>query len=754
MVKGKIVRFADENMAAAGIILAAALLRFYHLGVQSLWSDEGNSAAMAARPLARIALDTSHDIHPPFYYWLLHFWSAAFGQSEIALRSLSALAGIVLVWLAYLLGKRLYGRRVGLLAATLTALSPLAVYYSQEARMYALLAAITAAAVWFALGSGWTNAALTGVFVAAGLYTHYTFPIVWIPIALVLLAKASEKHEKVVEWFGAHLLALILFLPWLQTAWRQVTTWPRSQAHVSLLHALPSAWGWLVMGPMANLVQSPWVWALLALAAASGMVRESNVSWGRTLVVVWLVVPLVIILVPGLYKPAYLKFLVVAVLPWALSTAAGVDVILRRGKAGVALSAAGIVLVGALLVMGDAAYFGNPRYARDNYRGIVRYITAVAGPRDAVILDAPGQIEVFRYYYHGTTPIYPLPEQRPPDKAATEARLAQIAADSNRLFVLYWATEESDPAGIVEGWLGQHTFKAADSWQGNVRFAIYSVPHADLPVEPTGNLFGDQIALAEAGMAPRALQAGDVLQILLRWQALKKPVARYKVTVQVLDDRQQVVAQQDGEPAGGSMHTDKWSAGQVVDDLHGVLIPFGVPPGNYRVGVAVYRADTGRRLAVPSGQGNMIFIGRVQITRPSFPLPVDLLPIRHRKSIRADGVRLLGFDFYKRGYSHAPDTPIHAGDLLHVELYWQACGDTRENMRFRLSLVDGHDKAVAVTEGKIGGDGFPTSCWKPGDIVKGEHDLALPAGLRPGVYRLRLEFDRARPVWPGRVRVR
>ncbi|MEA3460120.1 MAG: glycosyltransferase family 39 protein, partial [Chloroflexota bacterium] len=129
------------------IILVAALLRFYRLDGQSLWADEGNSVALAGRDLATIARNAARDIHPPLYYWLLHFWVMAFGKSEIAVRSLSALLGTALVYLTFLLGCRLFGRRVGLAAALLSALSPFQVYYSQEARMYILATLLGASSV-------------------------------------------------------------------------------------------------------------------------------------------------------------------------------------------------------------------------------------------------------------------------------------------------------------------------------------------------------------------------------------------------------------------------------------------------------------------------------------------------------------------------------------------------------------------------------------------------------------------------------
>ena len=83
-------------------------------------------------------------------------------------------------------------------------------------------------------------------------------------------------------------------------------------------------------------------------------------------------------------------------------------------------------------------------------------------------------MKIFRYYYHGDLPVYPLPLQRPPDAAATVKELERLAAVHGRLFVVLWATDESDPARLVETWLDAHTFKSTDSWYGNVRLAMYA----------------------------------------------------------------------------------------------------------------------------------------------------------------------------------------------------------------------------------------------------------------------------------------
>ena len=84
------------------ILLLAGGLRFYRIDAQSFWNDEGNSARLAERSVDLILEGAEGDIHPPGYYVALHYWRALLGQSETALRGLSAACGVLLVGLTFL----------------------------------------------------------------------------------------------------------------------------------------------------------------------------------------------------------------------------------------------------------------------------------------------------------------------------------------------------------------------------------------------------------------------------------------------------------------------------------------------------------------------------------------------------------------------------------------------------------------------------------------------------------------------------
>ena len=117
-----------QRFALILILLLAFALRLYRLGVDSLWYDETVSALLASKPLAAMWAHTAGDIHPPFYYAILHFWTLAAGRSEFAYAFLSLWFGMAAIPLVARLGLRLYGPRTGVLAAFLVAASPFSIW--------------------------------------------------------------------------------------------------------------------------------------------------------------------------------------------------------------------------------------------------------------------------------------------------------------------------------------------------------------------------------------------------------------------------------------------------------------------------------------------------------------------------------------------------------------------------------------------------------------------------------------------------
>src|SRR4051812_20999747 len=193
-------RLGPAGWALLGITAGAAALRFSTLGVQSFWHDEAVTVGRVLHPGLGATLREipSSEATPPLYYVLAWLWTKVFSTSEAGIRSLSALFGTATVPVAYAIGARLASRRAGLLAALAVAASPLLVWYSQEARAYALLVLTSALTIWFFAAAlqepdrrrwlGWWAAVAS-----LALLSHYFAAFVVIPEAAWLLWRVRKR---------------------------------------------------------------------------------------------------------------------------------------------------------------------------------------------------------------------------------------------------------------------------------------------------------------------------------------------------------------------------------------------------------------------------------------------------------------------------------------------------------------------------------------------------------------------------------
>jgi len=765
------------------ILVLAAFLRFYRLDAQSLWADEGNSVSLSGRSLDLITAGAAHDIHPPLYYYVLHFWMRVFGDSESAVRALSALLGTGLVYLTYLLGCHLSNYWLGLVAASLSAISPFQVYYSQEARMYILLAALSALSVYSFVRFLEAEALKTrnpkpktrnlylwaGLYIVAttlSLYTHYSFPIVLVMenllyvIWLAISRRQGRGWGRVLRWVVIQLTVIALYWPWLPTAFRQVSNWPSiSQAH-GLLFVVQEAFRLFSLGPTAGVQYT----SLLLLGFAAIFIAG---VWPRThskhrsliphclialLPLLYCLFPVLMMYVLSLLRPAYRpKFFLVGSPAFCLILAQGIiqssKVASKRITTRYLLPATCLIFITVASNRSLQNYYFDPQYARDDYRGIAQYISALERRGDAVLLNAPNQWEIFTYYYKGDSPVYPLPRSRPLDETRTAEELAEITAEHDRLFAVLWAVDESDPGRFVEGWLAERTYKALDTWYGSVRLAIYAVPTAP-PEEiqhPLGARLGDEVALLGYNLLTREVEAGDILQLTLFWQALAQPQERYKVFVHLLDEAGHIVGQWDSEPGDGLNITTLWPAGETVADNYGVLIRAGTPPSQHRIEVGMYSPASGQRLAVSEAgrdRGDHLVLDSIEVLRPSEPPSLIALKMQHEEGIQYDDLILAGYDLYKLGHEHQPTEPLHPGDVLHLDLYWRAFRAPQDDWQLTLQLLDGEGNILATQQARPASVDYPTTDWEVGEVVRGQHDVLIPPEAPRGSYRLTGQLTR------------
>jgi 4-amino-4-deoxy-L-arabinose transferase-like glycosyltransferase len=586
-----------------GVAALAAALRWYRIDAQSLWYDEGISAHQLTRTFMQILPAAAQDTHPPGYYWTLKAWSDAFGSSELALRSLSAMWGVVAVAVTFLIGRRLFGSLVATLAAVLLAAAPLSVYYSQEVRMYSQLTALGLLAVYgYTLRKYWLFA-LAGI---ATLYSQY--------LGIALLAAVDlhaviwfreQTRRQWIEWLIANVAIALAFLPWLPTFIAQQThslnTSPRTALGLAT-DTLTAYGGGVAQGDIYL-----WGGMLLIWFAVLGFALSKDWRATSLAALMWLM-PLGLVLGLGFRSGLYeVRYLTLGAPGLALLAGYGIVRVARWPALAIVLTS--IALIPAAL--GLLAQYFNPGLARDDYRGLVADIQQNAQPDDAVLLVAPNQTEVFDYYYHGTLPVIGLPAQRPIDTQDTQQRLDLIRSQHDRVWLVSWAQNEADPKGFIADWLAQNGFQATHDWFGSVQLELIGFTPADAATQKVDAALDNGIVLDGYRISSRAVRPGDTLDLTLVWRAADGPTAdRWKVFTHLLDGSSTVVAQRDAEPDNNLKPTNTWQKGEQVLDNYGIAIPQNLPAGSYTLEIGMY---VGEKRSAFLGQGDHLVLGQVLV---------------------------------------------------------------------------------------------------------------------------------------------
>lgn len=347
--------------ALAALTAAGAALRFATLSLQSFWLDEAVTHQLVTRSLAGMLRTIPHsESTPPLYYVVAWVWARVFGAGEVGLRSLSALFGTATIVAVALVARRLGGPRAALAAAALVGANPLLIWYSQEARAYALLVLLSALALWLFACERWGWWALVAILALA---THYFAVFIVVPQLAVLLWRGERRARAAV---AAVLLAGAALLPLaIVQASGDRAAFIHASSLASRAVAVPKQFLIGYGTPHAAILTV--IAAALALALALSLRRGDRGLLG--LAAIGVGVPLALAIAGADYLIT--RNVIAALVP--LLVVAG---------AAAARTRAGPALVAGLCAAGIVAYTGvegDGVYQRDDWRGVA----AALGPPPA-----------------------------------------------------------------------------------------------------------------------------------------------------------------------------------------------------------------------------------------------------------------------------------------------------------------------------------------------------------------------------------
>jgi len=617
------------------ILLLAFGLRVHQLDAQSLWYDEGVTARVAQMGAGALARWTADDIQPPLYYLLLGGWLRLFdpwpGNIAYLMRFFSAGFGLLLTALMASLARRLWHACAGLLTALVVAVSPLMVYYSQEARMYAmLLFLVTLAAYWVVrqldyLGRRTPGAerrrlgylALYAVTGLAAMYTHYFAGFALLALGLYW-AHVWVRESRNVRALGgfalANLVMLMGYLPWLPAMWRRfqvdASYWT---GRLKLNEAVQKTLVNFVAGAREvfrvedALVWLPWFGlAAIAWLAALMAIRRRGKQRPVALILHWLILPPAIILFLAYRTPKFNpRYLLISWPAWALLMGGGAAALWTwppRGRRWVqplmrALGVISLLLVMTVSALGLDNWYHDPNFAKAAWREAIAYMFEHRQPDEAALLVSGHAYPVFDAY---------LPPDAPPEWRVPRFRLPEIEildvnqvlgweesaravnhdlADFGGVWLFLWQDEVVDPTHVVTIQLGRYAHE-----QPVPEFAFLDLRHYRLPpdfhvpeeppIAQPGAAFGDAIELV--GVEPAA---GG---LWLYWRGLQPDLPDLHAVIEV-DRAGELLLHRDQRPAGYDFPTTHWNPG----DTYPVWLPVAGDWQSARLRVRVYDRASG-----------------------------------------------------------------------------------------------------------------------------------------------------------------
>ncbi|NUB89828.1 glycosyltransferase family 39 protein [Haloterrigena sp. SYSU A558-1] len=474
---------ADVPVELYPIVLVAAALRLFRLESESYWVDEVVSVTIVTSntPFELLVSVPGNDPHPPLYYLLLSGWTTVFGTGELATRLLSALVGVATVVVLYGVGRRLFDRQVGAIAAVLVAVSPFHVWYSQEVRMYNLLGLLTVLSFyWFVRLQTAESTDETGIrddiwYVVSTVLLGYTHVFGLFAIlaqnayvfSRYLVRTVPRSRLTLRRWIALEGVTALLLLPWLVRLLRRTVA--ASAGDTGNVSWIPLPTGETVRGTFAAylggqlfeesfpVLVSLVVVGCLVLALSSGRdavtATDRDASGATTatdredtpvnavyVVLLWFVVPILVpIALSHVVTPIFVdRYSIGASLAFFLLIAIGVRTISRPSLRYVVV---GVLLVGLAAPL--PAYYQDDQ--KEQWRAAAADVESSVDGDDVVLVSRPFTERTFGYYFDRSV----APTVRiPPDASADEIRASVDGHDDVWIVLSY--TDSSTNQRILE----------------------------------------------------------------------------------------------------------------------------------------------------------------------------------------------------------------------------------------------------------------------------------------------------------------
>ncbi len=269
----------------------------------------------------------------------------------------------------------------------------------------------------------------------------------------------------------------------------------------------------------------------------------------------------------------------------------------------------------------------------------------------------------------------------------------------------------------------------------------------------------NEFTLYGFGVAVTPLVPGQSTDITLLWQAERAPSGDRVVFVQLVDNKGNLVASHESQPGEGAYPTRQWTRGEIVRDVHGLLLPADTPDGVYHLEAGMYD-PSGLRLTVlrlTRRSLDHVDLGTVEV-RGRVRSQVIPPGIRHIVSARIGNVAtLVGYDKGAGDLERSADAnvlPVRPGESVHIRLVWQAMEPTATSYTAFVHLLGPDGKVISQDDSVPGRGTLPTTSWVRGEVMVDTYILPVAGNAPAGLCQIEIGLYDAitgnrLPVWDG-----
>ncbi len=724
------------------IILVTFSLRLFDLGKNSLWGDEGLSVARAESSWTDnlkgiIVLRGIHSIntidnHPPLYFIILKIWMYLSGNSEFALRFFSVWISMLLIPLGWWIGQRMLKPNAAWILVVLFGLSPLYLWYSQEARMYPLLAFESLLLISLLLRN--KKLAVTDVFLAtivmlAMFLTHYTsifflvLVAIWILIRILICRTNISIWKATLPFLSLAILLAVYFPVFIQKIEAPPELGPRFMPLHDLFTDVTRASGFGLSFPYLYPLTWPiqWVWAGVIITGAWKLWRQD-----RSLTILLfgsLIGTICIAYIVSFLKPFYhniRQLFVITPVIYVLASV-GIAYLYQRYRT---IGILAFVLVAMGMLVSDWLYFSKHYSLKADWKGVLTSTGLLASKRDLIILQDLQMTPLVDYYYRGEAKLILTAREGGDQKDWVEALQRSLRPERVWLIVALSQEDLAKPNQYLFQWLSknglyreQQIFPSSNVW---IRVLIYDFYDSGVipstQTWPVNASFGPYFSL-------RSIEGPELDGSLIKWWFLFDKGSESSINIWMnvqLVDETGTIWVNEVQPIWPAYPPDRWPTDQPVRYPVRLSMPPGLPPGIYRLRVEAFDLD--RRIPIN---------GAPAWESPPFPLEGYTRPaVRPAPRARSRaGLRLLDI---------RPEVapPYFPGLGLPIRLLWEAEATPPAARTMALFWQQGATRRL-LFRGDLGPPFFPPVQWQAGQVIAQRIVLPLPHDLR-GYGQIRL----------------